>query len=265
MFSFDRWLVVAKDVLRWNDHCIHLFWDMVSLSTYYMSRESSFALNREDVSLDLEYVAIFLVLHLYDPSAAPSNGSNASTSKLGSPIVAYDAVWPSGPVVSPPSDSETLSLSPTQSPTKEGAARVRKFAGHMSGPSMSPRSPKANHSPGGKRGGASSSNPMSPTAASRTPRSSAQYLHTVRQKIPLILRSLCMDLQDESTMTDLTLSIDVNGSGDAGYAAAAPSNDFSISKKTLDALGLIICGGYSRDQSVSIDIFFFLCSVFPSL
>ena len=30
--SFDRWLVVAKDLLRWNDSCLQVFWEMLLLA-----------------------------------------------------------------------------------------------------------------------------------------------------------------------------------------------------------------------------------------
>jgi hypothetical protein len=118
---------------------------------------------------------------------------------------------------------------------------------------MSPRSPKASQSPANKRAAATVS------SGAKTPRSNAQYLHSVRQKIPLILRSLSIDQQDDSTMTDLTLSIDTpgnprngggEGSGGQMYSSMNHTVDFAISKKTVDALGLIVCGGYSRDQAV---------------
>lgn len=136
----------------------------------------------------------------------------------------------------------------------------------MAGSPMSPRSPKANSSPSHKR------NMAAAASGSRTPRSHAQYLHSVRQKIPLILRSLSMDQQDESTLTDLTLNTDSPGnirnmgsgdsslSGGVQYSSLNPTVDFTISKKTVDALGLIVCGGYSRDQAVAQ-----LSSLFPVL
>lgn len=234
---------------------------MVSLSTYYLSRDSSLTINREDVSLDLEYVAIFLVLHLHD-GTTPSGGSSAAhhhSKTPNSPTVAYEDVWPTAPTS--PTDPDVSS--PSNSPTKDSERQQRKMS-PMSGTPMSPRSPKANSSPAHKRAQAATM-----ASGSRTPRSHAQYLHSVRQKIPLILRSLSMDQQDESTLTDLTTSIDTpgnirnNGSeGGAGvqYSSINPTVDFAIAKKTVDALGLIVCGGYSRDQAVP-----HLSSLFPVL
>uniref|UniRef100_A0A7S3MFR8 C-CAP/cofactor C-like domain-containing protein n=1 Tax=Spumella elongata TaxID=89044 RepID=A0A7S3MFR8_9STRA len=80
-----------------------------------------------------------------------------------------------------------------------------------------------------------------------------------------------MDQQDESTLTDLTLSIDTpgnirnngsegNNGGNVPYSSINPTVDFAIAKKTVDALGLIVCGGYSRDQAVPQ-----LSSLFPVL
>lgn len=232
---------------------------MVSLSTYYISRDSSLTINREDVSLDLEYVAIFLVLHLYDSTAILNN--NIVSKPAASPTVAYEDVWPAA--LSPASPTDEPS-SPLSSPSKEAARQHRKFSG-MSGSPLSPRSPKANQSPANKR---VMSTPATVATGARTPRSNAQYLHSVRQKIPLILRSLSIDQQDEGTMTDLTLSIDTpgnvrNGGGDGSgglqYSSMNHSVDFAISRKTVDALGLIVCGGYSRDQAVTA-----LSTLFPA-
>lgn len=231
---------------------------MVSLSTYYASRDSSLTGSREDVSLDLEYVAIFLVLHLHDSTTVLTNNIQSKTAV--SPTVAYEDVWPAQQ--SPGSPTEE-SGSPLSSPTKESARQHRMFAA-MAGSPLSPRSPKANQSPANKR---TMSSPSAATGA-RTPRSHAQYLHSVRQKIPLILRSLSIDQQDESTMTDLTLSIDTpgnirngggEGSGGMQYSSMNHSVDFAITRKTVDALGLIVCGGYSRDQAVNS-----LSTLFPA-
>ncbi|KAJ1423387.1 tubulin binding cofactor C-domain-containing protein [Ochromonadaceae sp. CCMP2298] len=219
--SFDRWLVVAKEVLRWNDHCIHLFWDMVSLSTFYMSRESALLVKREDTSLDLEFVAIFLFLHLHD-------GPALSLSQK-SPTVAYEDSWPNALPGAPTPEDDV----PTSPISPKNSAKSKPFNSPIS-----PRSPR-NLSPRNRSG--------SPTSGARAPKSSAQYLHAVRDKIPLILRSLSIEQQEESTMTDLTLSIDTSRIDDMGALAT----DFAIAKKTVDALGLIVCGGHSRDQNVS--------------
>jgi hypothetical protein len=260
---------VAKEVLRWNDHVIHLFWDMVSLSTHYVSRDSPLAASRQNGSLDFEHVAIFLVLHLYENTpSTPSQAHTPHTKTPGSPhtpTAAYEDVWPSAA----PAMSADMAEpgSPQTSPNRDSDRALRKTTSGTStgggGPvPVSPRSPKASQSPANKR--------MTPAvpASAKTPRSNAQYLHSVRQKIPMILRSLSIDQQDESTLMDLTLSVDNpgnprngggEGSGGTLYSSMNFSVDFQISRKTVDALGLIVCGGYSRDQAVS-----HLSSLFPA-
>ena len=82
--SFARWLVGAKTYLKWNDHCIQLFWDMLQLAVSYLSPEESAAVGGgsggdADISdsnisssgtsrgaVCLEHVALFLLLHVGD-------------------------------------------------------------------------------------------------------------------------------------------------------------------------------------------------------
>ena len=222
---------------------------MVSLSTYYLSRDSSLTVHRQDVSLDMEYVAIFLALHVQDSTSPSMNHPQTPQSKaVSSPTLAYEAVWPSAPgAATTPTAGATADEpgSPQTSPSKDHNRVQRKSP--LSGSPMSPRSPKASQSPANKRSMA-----VSPQA--KTPRSNAQHLHSVRQKIPLILRSLSSEHLDDTMLTDLTMNIDTpphgNQAGEAQYSEGNQSSDFSISRKTLDALGLIICGGFSRDQAV---------------
>lgn len=85
--SFDRWLVAAKEHLKWNDSCIKLFWDMLGVATFYFHSESDAsdmtAPGREDrTCVELELLVIFIVLHVSEPQRPQS------------PSVVYDAVWP---------------------------------------------------------------------------------------------------------------------------------------------------------------------------
>ena len=87
--------------MKWNDSCIQLFWEMLILANFYLnqssssssssvkevasvgnSNRSSYYANAQN-GIDLEYVAIFLVLHVNDIQQRSS-----------SPIVAYDIIWP---------------------------------------------------------------------------------------------------------------------------------------------------------------------------
>ena len=94
--SFDRWLVVAKEHLKWNDSCIKLLWDMLDIATFYFqnkkdeassvpssSSSSSSSGEREDKnSVEFNFLVIFVILHVSEPL------------RPHSPSVIYDAVWP---------------------------------------------------------------------------------------------------------------------------------------------------------------------------
>lgn len=250
--SFDRWLVVAKDILRWNDNCIHLFWDMLSLGTYYLSRELALQCSREEVSMDLEHVAIFLILHINEAPVVPGKGASSS--------IQYDSIWPSVPAGVDPVEEEIMSTSgpgspkptsPINSPKKSDAPRKKGFgspgsprhsptaAGHVSNsPLSSPKSPRKSHA---------SSTPNT------APVSSPQYLLSVRQKIPIILKALCGDGDLVTANVDLSTDELATSSYDsANGEVLTNSTEFTVGKKILDALTLIICGGYSRDQSVPL-------------
>lgn len=84
--SFDRWLIVGKDLLKWNEFSLQLFWDMLLLALSYTNDEYQRLphLGGGEVTVDLPSLAIFLALHATD---VPS-------SKI-SPASHYDAVWPS--------------------------------------------------------------------------------------------------------------------------------------------------------------------------
>jgi len=239
--SFDRWLVVAKDVLRWNDNSIQLFWDMASLSTYYMHTEAS-CQSRSEGNLDLQYLAIFIILHLIDESGMKPMSPTQQTS------VVYEDTWPT---TSADEERELMTGSGSMGSPKRDNVSSRSRAKQTS---MSPGSPKAGHT---SSPAVAHDSALPPGVNAHSFKSSAQYLHSVKQKIPLILRALCIEQQEEldATMTDLTLSIEASFYPDGGsFHLPFMRTEFFVNKRAVDALGLIICGGLSRDQSVSIGI-----------
>lgn len=211
-FSFQDWLSIARDTLKWNDYCINLFWDLLLLALIYLNPENAVSNKKDDVSVDLECLTIFLVLHIIDQTQQkPSTPAN------------YDSVWPTA------GDGELYPTSPVASspasPVKEGSRAARASA---SSP-LSPRSPRHTATiaqPASPKRNANVSNP-------RTPRSSTQYLHSVRQKVPIILQILSSQF------------------GSGGYDEISDQSEFLVCKRSVDALGLIVCGGYSRDQTVT--------------
>lgn len=216
---------MGKDCLHWNDNCIRLFWEMLCLAVYYLNRDPSLYPSREEVLMDLEYIAIFLVLHVVD-----ANPSKAVTS----PSLQYDSVWPSALPGTPNIDGEPL-LSPSSSPPKNDTKRKHPSMGSP----LSPRSPKSQ-----------SLSPNSEAAKKnrvvRTPRSMAQYLHVVRQKIPVILKALSSE--DDMGLEGIAHFTPEKNSDELPGALL----DFPVSRKAIDALGLIVCGGRSRDEHVGL-------------
>lgn len=203
---------------------------MLCLAVYYLNRDPSLYPSREEVLMDLEFIAVFLIMHVVD--------ANHSKSATSSPNVLFDSVWPGAHPGMEGGEREAL-LSPTSSPPKN---EVKKKYPSMGSP-LSPRSPK--------------SQVLSPNSEAarknrlvRTPRSMAQYLHSVRQKIPIILKALG---SEEDHLEGIGHFTPEKGTGDD----LAPNAllDFPISRKTIDALGLIVCGGRSRDEHVSCSLY----------
>ena len=66
--TYDKWLIVGKDLLKWNDYALQLFWDMLLLALSYTSEEHQRLphLGGGEVTVDLPSLAIFLVLHASD-------------------------------------------------------------------------------------------------------------------------------------------------------------------------------------------------------
>jgi hypothetical protein len=80
--SFDRWLITAKEHLKWNDYCIHLFWDMLQAAVRCKDEMKS-GWEFESDLIEIEYISLFLALHIPDAS-----------SRQTSPTTAYDTMWP---------------------------------------------------------------------------------------------------------------------------------------------------------------------------
>lgn len=205
--SYGDWYAVAKGNLKWNDHCTSLFWEMLTTATSYLSPDE----DREDMQVDMECMAIFLAMHI----------AESTTAKPAAPTVAFEAVWPLN------ENGEVFCSSPIASPSSSPARDARRSHSPLASP-MSPRSPR--NSP------QKPSSPRTHTSSTRTPRASTQHLHSVRQKIPLILRALNSS------------ELDSTGPSDAEESSKL---DFKVSKRVTDALGLVLCGGQSRDQTVS--------------
>lgn len=214
--SFENWLMVGKESLNWNENCIHMFWQMLLQAVYYTDRDRTFESNISHILVEIEYITIFLLLHVL--SDEPNEKNNLSAT--------YDSIWPSSNL----SDTEVVPLSPSSSPTKDQMKSYKK----------SPLSPKSPKSP----------MPSSPTKSSmtgsRTPRSTAQHLHSVRKKMPSILKLLALDFDDNAEMTDV---VGEGQDSDISYG------DVMINKKIVDALGLIIRGGFTREEMVRTSIF----------
>lgn len=213
MSSYENWFSVAKGCLKWSDQSASLFWEMLNTAVTYLYPDQLKA-SREETFIDIECVVIFLAMHISDTLA----------SKPAAPTVAYEAVWPlnengevfpSSPVASPSSPVRELRSQRVQSP--------------LSSP-MSPRSPR------GSPQKPSSPRTHSPTS-SRTPRASTQHLHSVRQKIAIILKALN--------------SSDVDSLGPVESEEATQQLDFFVTRRLVNALGLVLCGGQSRDQAVT--------------
>lgn len=216
---------MAKDVLKWNDSCIDLFWELFFQAMIYLDPKF-IKYTKEELNTEIECFAIFLILHTVDQSQskfANSSSSSSSGSNSNNSSTLYDSVWPAN------CESEifpTSCVTSPASPVKENST-IRSSSRSPAGSPLSPRSPRHTSNsiqPGSPKRGSLVSTP-------RTPRGSTHYLHSVRQKVPTILQILNSDYSELNELFD-------------------EKKDVLASKKMVDALGLIISGGYSRDQAV---------------
>lgn len=217
---------MARDLLKWNDYCIHLFWEMLILAVYYLNPESVPLSRREDTVIDIECVTIFLVLHIPENQLHKGGAASGATSTFDSiwPLNSEGEVYPSSPVASPSS-----------SPVRESNRAVRAQSPVHS--PISPRSPRSSPQQPQQPG-----SPKRSLNGGRTPRGSTQYLHLVRVKIPLVLRALFPEDRCDDNFLSSNLNEDSN----------EINSDIRITKRMADAFGLVVCGGHSRDNYVSI-------------
>lgn len=229
--SFDNWSSVAKEKLKWNDSCVQLFWDMLLLAITYLTPEITLEHTKETNYVPTDCLIIFLVLHILDKDTTGKSHTTVYESVW--PLNSEGEVYPSSPVASP------------SSPTRE-KNRARAVSPMNSSPRSPRNSPQKPNSPMSQRSYNSSS-------SARTPRASTQYLHSVRARIPWILQVLSPadKGKDEYNSLSRTSSDD--------YSIPSMNEltlHYPVTRKTVDLLGLIVCGGHSRDQSVSYDLHF---------
>lgn len=256
--SFENWRQSARDHLRWNDNCVLLFWDMLSLATYYLGRDPA-TYGHSECGIDLEYVSIFLIMHIHDKAEERP----ASPRK----VAGYeDTMWPTTSSDEQDDVDGTASASTAErrnphSPTHKNTAGIPvspRSAGHASPRIASPRN-KLDGSPSGSAAAALAAGthhsprngPSSPShgahlhAHSRVARTTAQYLLAVRNKLPFILHALCAE---EMEQFEGSRSLAVKSFSTDDFD---PEADFLVPKAVLDSLGLILCGGKNnREQHV---------------
>jgi hypothetical protein len=220
--NLPSWLNAARVILKWNDQSIYLFWEVLQLAVHYLNPDLIDKYEEDKIEIDVECIIIFLVLHVTD---------NAPVAKA-IPTTSFDSVWPINP------EGDIYPSSPNASPSSP----VRDRSTHRSSPIASPRSPRNQTSPHQNV----SPKRMSPSSP-RTPRISTQHLLSVRQKIPIILRALSWAYSTNAN-EDITAFL---AEDHREPENASSINMFVVDRKIADYLGLVICGGYSRDQCVS--------------
>ena len=165
-------------------------------------------------SILFEYIAIFLVLHVPDNVGRPS-----------SPSTSYETYWPV-------QDSENIN------PTSPSSSPVQSHRKHPTSPS-SPKSPR--NSPNAPPSSPNNKRSYVTNTRSSPCRSTAQNLHSIRNKMPSLLRALCADdVHNSSDLSRYSNELDISKA----------SIDFMISKRAIDCLGLIFAGGPSKDHQV---------------
>lgn len=193
------------------------------MAIYYLNPELVENSRREDISIDIECVAIFLILHIVD-----NNASSRQSGMTAAAAASFDSIWPLNP------EGEVYPSSPVASPASSPVRESNRAHRSQSPNSpISPRSPRGSPQPSSPKARA--------TSTARTPRGSTHYLHSVQQKIPLILKALC-------ALPDSNIE-DNNGFADS-FGELSPN--CQINRRVVDFLGLIMCGGQSRDNTVRV-------------
>lgn len=244
--SFDRWLIVAKDIFKWNDSCTRLFWEMLNIAVYYVRCDTKVFYEGGEVDgIELEYLVIFLILHIIE---APQ------TQRPLSPSAQYDAVWPTNNMF----DDSTMSptriskFSHSEHMKSSSEDKISSMQSSSTTPALGnsnvytlphikiPLVNSSNASPKSPRSPSSGSRPTSPSRMSHLnsplhSRSCSYYLQLVKHKLPFILHAL-------ASVTGLISQI----SSPSDYHTKGSGSDFLLSKRTLDCLGFVLCGGNTK-------------------
>lgn len=244
--SFDRWLVVAKDNLKWNDYCIQLFWEILQ-SCIRCCRGESTIDGMENTLVDIEFVALFLALHVQD--------KEGTASRLPSPTATFESIWPhADPDITSsisPLSGAANPLSPTKSPTSSPKKHFSFPTGPVSSPKQSPKnSPRRAY-------------PLSPREQS--PRSTSQLSSSLRAKLPLLLRALVcsteatdVDMGSSTAFSAEIMSFELGSGGISGSSIL----DARLSHRAVDCLDLVLkcsytytAGGNSRQGQQRLSSF----------
>ena len=251
--SFERWLVVAKEELRWNDGCVKLFWDNVSLLSSLQQPASA-----DSVELiAYEFIAIMLVLHVVDESGQPAS-PKASV---------YETAWPedgAGPDLSSSSSTAPHPSSPKGQSAFTSSSNKERFM-HLPKSPRSPKSKDAKQSSSGllgkpvKRpdhhsGGTPSDRDVDSIRLSKS--LSSYALNCVRARMPAILSALCLDTCSSnpySNDSDSKDDPDISTPGSSGGGRLETLEDFlgmdlMVTRRAIDCLGIILCGGLTREE-----------------
>lgn len=230
--SFQQWFLVARDLLRWNENFIRLFWDMLHTALWYLQKEEW---SQHCDFVQFGYLVVFLVMHITSQSSSPARNNHA-----------FESVWP------PALENESPPTSPLSS--------QRKHTGNSPSSPSAPISPRSPRSPGGNTSPRKSLSPRLNTAASFV-RSHTQHLTVLREKIPLLLYALSLQDNEPAEHNNLsgipppspTASQKRQGEyfTDSGLSATEDSLRLSTaSSNAFDTLCLLIGGGISKKQEV---------------
>lgn len=171
-------------------------------------------------SIKMEYVAIFLAMHISEPKIRTSPHSLQSQYT--------ETMWPSPAAVESESFSNSNPTHSLSSPSKLVSPK-------------SPRSPKKLTSPQRK-------------IVQNSGRTTVQYLHLVGKNLPIILSALSHDdcfIEELSTNENSYEFFSPDSESDATVKKLSLKvQDFGVSRRTIDSLGLIIGGGFSREEEV---------------
>jgi hypothetical protein len=206
------WIIFTLVYL--NTSRVFRFWDMLCMAVFYVDKKFP----TSEGYISIEYVIIFLLLHVLDPLVRPSPSATSQ----------YDTMWPASMEI----DSQISPSSP-RSPTSSSKRLHLSNSPPSSPPAMSPRSAK-NLASGPKYS-----------------KSSSQHMQTLKRKLPLILTSLACDM---NILEELRNSRD-DVAGDLQNLSSGISNQTMstamLSGRAFDSLRLILGGGNAFEVECS--------------